>query len=328
MCTSVKKRYIYNRSKLGGARKEKKIDIIVDILCDQVKSPFTKKHIDHQNLKTIVDARPASARNVPRSHPSFNFKVLLLNVQSSRNKSTLLIDLIEQSNTDVAFFVETWLRPTGDEVTVSDLTPQTYTTVSFPRVNGTVGGISILHKKALNVTCNIFSFKTFECCECKITNKGHNPSFVCLYRPPPNTKNKITVKDFVAEFQNLLETYAIKKSRPIILGVFILQFDKSDNVDVISIQEVLTTYRLKQILSVPTHNKSHILDWVITEDEEIIKDLQVTGKCVSNNFVVSFQLDIQKPPRKKWTVVSGSKDIDHAKLSIDLSNKVKEIPID
>ncbi|GFS17745.1 ATP-dependent DNA helicase [Elysia marginata] len=220
----------------------------------------------------------------------------MLNVQPSRNKPTLLNDLIEQSNTDVAFFVETWLRPTGDEVTVSDLTPQTYTKVSFPRVNGRGGGIPITHEKALNVTCSIFSFKTFECCECKITNKGHNLSFVCLYRPPPNTKNKFTVKDFVAEFQNLLETYAIKKSWPIILGDFNFQSDKSDNLDVIRIQEVLTTYRLKQIVAVPTHNKSHILDWIITEDEEIIKDLQETDKIVSDHFVVTLQLDIQKPP--------------------------------
>ncbi|GFR77044.1 reverse transcriptase-like protein [Elysia marginata] len=80
--------------------------------------------------------------------------------------------------------------------------------------------------------------------------------------------------------------------------------------------------------TVPTHNKSHILDWVITENEEIIKDLQVGDNCVSDHFVVTFQLDVQKPPPKKRTVVTRSKDIDHAKLSIDLSSKEQEIPID
>ncbi|GFR68477.1 reverse transcriptase-like protein [Elysia marginata] len=128
--------------------------------------------------------------------------------------------------------------------------------------------------------------------------------------------------------EDLLETYAIKKSWPIILGDLNFQFDKSDNVDVIKIQEVLTTYRLKQIVTVPTHNKNHILDWVITKNKEIIKDIQVTDKCVSDHFVIAFQLDIQKPPPKKGTVVTRSKDIDHAKLSIYLSSKVQEISID
>ncbi|GFR77663.1 ATP-dependent DNA helicase [Elysia marginata] len=58
---------------------------------------------------------PRQLEMFPRSRPSHHFEVLLLNVQSSRKNSTLLNDLIEQSNTDVAFFVETWLRPTGDE---------------------------------------------------------------------------------------------------------------------------------------------------------------------------------------------------------------------
>ncbi|GFR67228.1 hypothetical protein ElyMa_001992600 [Elysia marginata] len=102
----------------------------------------------------------------------------------------------------------------------------------------------------------------------------------------------------------------------------------SENVDVKRIQEVLTIYRLKQIVTVPTHNKNPILDWVITEDEEIIKDLQVTDKCVSDHFLVAFQLDIQKPLPKKRTVVTRSKDIDHAKLTIDLSSKVQEISIE
>ncbi|GFS06610.1 histone-lysine n-methyltransferase setmar-like protein [Elysia marginata] len=36
----------------------------------------------------------------------------------------------------------------------------------------------------------------------------------------------------------------------------------------------------------------------------------------------------KKPPPKKRTLVTRSKDIDHARLSIDLSSKVQEIPID
>ncbi|GFR87918.1 hypothetical protein ElyMa_006088600 [Elysia marginata] len=71
-----------------------------------------------------------------------------------------------------------------------------------------------------------------------------------------------------------------------------------------------------------------IFYWVITENEEIIKDLQVTDKCVSDRFVVTFQLDLQKSPPKKRTVVARSKDIGHAKLSTDLSSKVQEITID
>ena len=54
---------------------------------------------------------------------SRHFKVMFLNTQSVRNKTTDICDHVMHANVDLIFLRETWLRPEGDESDCVALTP-------------------------------------------------------------------------------------------------------------------------------------------------------------------------------------------------------------
>ncbi|GFS26446.1 reverse transcriptase-like protein [Elysia marginata] len=57
---------------------------------------------------------------------------------------------------------------------------------------------------------------------------------------------------------------------------------------------------MTQLIALPTHNKNHILDWIITKDCDIdtIKNTQVLKRLVSDHHLILFELDAEKPPKK------------------------------
>ena len=119
---------------------------------------------------TNYSAKPAV------SSSSDDFSVLLLNTQSCRNKVNDLNDLITEGGYDLVFLTETWLKPLGDETDIVALTPPGYSMKSVPRINGTGGGLAVIFKNALGpcvtVSCNDFSYTSFEICETRLSFKN------------------------------------------------------------------------------------------------------------------------------------------------------------
>ena len=148
-------------------------------------------------------------------------KILYLNAQSLRNKATLLNDMIHELNIDIAFFTESWLKFSGDEVIIQNLTPEGFKAVSFHRESGNGGGVCIVHRESMTIDLKqIRTFHLFECCECNLTIKKHPIRCICIYRAPPNKENKFTTKGFIAEFHDLLDSFIKNRWWPILLGDF------------------------------------------------------------------------------------------------------------
>ena len=60
---------------------------------------------------------------------------MFLNAQSVRNKALDICDHIIQTNVDLVFLCETWLRPVGNEPECAALTPPgVFFSKSFPTV--------------------------------------------------------------------------------------------------------------------------------------------------------------------------------------------------
>ena len=90
---------------------------------------------------------------------------------------------------DILCLTETWLKPEGDEYTISTMTPTGYVCRSFPRDARGYGGIAFVLRSNIEATFTPLDFTTFECVEMK--TKHGNATITCVYRPPYST-NKDT----------------------------------------------------------------------------------------------------------------------------------------
>ena len=142
---------------------------------------------------------------------SRRFKVMLLNAQSVRNKTTDICDHVIQANVDLVFLYETWLRPEGDESDCAALTLPGVCLKSLPRMSGAGGGFAVLYRNSLTkniaVSTRDFVYTAFEMCEVRISHDSHTVVFLSVYRPPPSRKNKLTNAMFLEQFSDLLESY-------------------------------------------------------------------------------------------------------------------------
>ena len=126
--------------------------------------------------------------------------------------------------------------------------------------------------------------------------KKHTISFTCIYRPPPNKKNKLTTKGFIAEFHDLLDSFIKKRWWPIILlDDFNLHWDVPSDPDVTAVRDILNTHGLHQFIDQPTHIKDHILDWLITDSLDNVHLVHVQDKCLSDHKVFTFEMPCPKP---------------------------------
>eukprot|EP00745_Piridium_sociabile_P042306 TRINITY_DN84_c0_g2_i3.p2 TRINITY_DN84_c0_g2~~TRINITY_DN84_c0_g2_i3.p2 ORF type:complete len:118 (+),score=22.18 TRINITY_DN84_c0_g2_i3:870-1223(+) len=102
---------------------------------------------------------------------------------------------------DIMFLTESWLRESGDEGKCADRTPPGYKLFSFPRHLGPTakcgGGIAVIMKNCL-VSCSSvtssfpFSHTSFEVIEVLLTVHSQRLRLLCVYRPPPSARNKLT----------------------------------------------------------------------------------------------------------------------------------------
>lgn len=157
-------------------------------------------------------------------------------------------------------------------------------------------------------------------CFCPHSQPSKTIILLCIYRPPVSPRNKLTVKDFRLEFQDLLDTYATKK--PVILGDFNFHFDNKQDINVKKLDQILSTYGLIQHVSTPTQIRGHILDWVIADQATPIGNLSVLDKAISDHSVITFNLKMQKPePVKRTITCRNLKAIDEGSLAHDIEGE-------
>ena len=88
-------------------------------------------------------------------------------------------------------------------------------------------------------------------------------SVVCLYRPPPNKRNKLTNSLFLEEFSELLSQYADSSSDTVYIGDFNFHYDDCSDGQISRLRTMLSDHNLTQLVNVPTRKRGHILDWVV-----------------------------------------------------------------
>ena len=205
----------------------------------------------------------ASVIDSPSCSRSF-LKFAHMNVQSCRNKTVQIHEFITDNEFDVLFMTETWLYDQGDEVYITDMTPDGYQIYSFPRCGRRGGGIALVSKCSLkSISVKRLNYQSFEAVEAKLFHSSKSMSFVCLYRPPPSRVNKFIDKMFQDEFSGLVAYLASGTGESVIMGDFNYHFDCTSCPYVKQLQTLFSDSCLTQLIHDPTHCRGHILDWMV-----------------------------------------------------------------
>ena len=188
------------------------------------------------------------------------------------NKTTGVLEHIKETDTDVCFLQETFLKK-KDAAKLAEIREYGYGVISVPRPR-CGGGIAAIYRHDLHLQHNkkIERFKTFEIMEMTLKCDQKLFRFVNMYRAPYSKKHRFTESDFIDEFENYLQILKHKNGTPILIGDFNIHVEKSDDTYAKQFRNLLVEHKLIQMVPhIPTHNCGGTLDLVITE-----KDTDIT----------------------------------------------------
>eukprot|EP00745_Piridium_sociabile_P027300 TRINITY_DN439_c0_g1_i27.p1 TRINITY_DN439_c0_g1~~TRINITY_DN439_c0_g1_i27.p1 ORF type:complete len:1128 (+),score=135.82 TRINITY_DN439_c0_g1_i27:139-3522(+) len=261
-----------------------------------------------------------------RAENSNDVSFALFNARSvgSTDKRSEISEFIVDNNLDFLFLTETWLRPSGDEAKCKDLAPPGFTVCSFPRTSRG-GGIAIIYTDVFspNISCtSVFSFAhgSFELCHVRLTLPQRCLHFFCVYRPPPNRKNKLSDSMFLEQFPDLLELVNTLSGDIVLLGDFNFHFDCPSNPSTSKLLDLLYMFNLSQVVDSPTHSRGHILDWIIVRsDSTYLTSNVVSDALASDHYCVLGSLNVRRPqPPQVFRKVRNNRAIDRTSFGADL----------
>ena len=255
--------------------------------------------------KRITRNKPAIAKHDGRK----SLKVMVINFQSIRNKTSELKVLIDQHNPDIIQGTETWL---SQEINSSEIFPDTYDVYRRDRREGIHGGILTACKKDL-IMIRKEEFETdTEIMWNQIELKGRRSLLIgTAYKPRHDDKQ------FVYELENSFEKICNKgKGYNIVLsGDFnqpniswgdskIVQDHSASKETAELLLGTVMGFGLNQHVKEPTR-RGNILDLVFSNNTSLVQGITVEPG-VSDHDIVITNLDLsakwKRQPRRKYFV--------------------------
>ena len=131
--------------------------------------------------------------------------------------------------------------------------------------------------------------RTFELIQLDITHNSRTLRLIIVYRP----SGSAPFNDFLEEFSNFLDDQVYPKASDLLIsGDFNIHMDSSCT-NTRDFCDLVTSFNLKQHVCEPTHNRGHILDLLITRQDDIIAthDIKVI-EGISDHAAIICKLDI------------------------------------
>jgi len=221
----------------------------------------------------------------------------LINCQSICNKCDEVADVVRDTDLDALVITETWLTGTdSDQKVIGDLTVEGYSFCHSPRTHRRGGGIGFLYRDSLKIKrLPRFQAKSFENYQMTVMSSGTSLRIAIIYRLHPTKKNGIKTGDFFREFSEFVDTLATNNGHLLILGDFNIHWDSHSNADTKNLSDILQSANLTQHVTERTHKHGHILDLVISRDDDnLINEVSVSS-MLSDHFLVNIDVSLQKP---------------------------------
>ena len=128
------------------------------------------------------------------------------------------------------------------------------------------------------------------------TSLSRSVCIVIIYRPPLSSNRDCTTDHFMVEFGRLLEQYVTDSSSLLITGDFNLHVDNNLDKSSQDFPALSDSFNLKQHVCSPNHCAGHILDLLITrDDDQLVTSASIHDAAFSDHFVVNCALSMEKP---------------------------------
>ena len=243
-----------------------------------------------------------------------NINLGMWNAHSMKNKSASICEMIFMNKLDVLTITETCLNQDGaHHLSILLDTLNDYQYVNLPRPSRG-GGIAVLLRKGFEVGTNEhgLQYSSFEHLDLTIKIFDQTIRLITIYRPPPTTKNKLTVPLFLEEFSDLLELLICSPNKLIFAGDFNFHLDVPTDPHANQFRTILSTFGLEPHNRGPTHKSNHILDVVITRCSElsIIKSLNTICDAPSDHFCIVCNNDFPRPKSTKFHIFRKNIDLN------------------
>lgn len=98
--------------------------------------------------------------------------------------------------------------------------------------------------------------------------KVFNSTIFYKYHPSPSATNNSTHFLFVQEFLDFVDSVAAPSDQLLILGNYNLHFGSDADGYSRKVGTVLYHHDLVQHVSIPTHSRVHILDWIVFKKKQ------------------------------------------------------------
>ena len=193
----------------------------------------------------------------------------------------------------VLFVTETWLTEANNNITAA-IKSSGFRIVHRIRASPDKtrgGGVGVIHSAELNLTQVFISHgNTFEsvCVKFKDSD-GVNICCACVYRPG------VLSDTFFAEFDDFIGDIFVKFTRMMICGDLNIHLDNCRSQYAKKFSELISSYGLAQLVTVPTHRLGHLLDVVLCSHKVIDThsvvvnrpDVSIFPSC--DHFPITFQ---------------------------------------
>ena len=265
--------------------------------------------------------------------PSSNFSLYLLNIRSLLHpmRPFQIFDITDSQHPDVICLTETWVTPDTSTAFLADATPPGYSLFSFPTsiskpdlARHLGGGTAFLVKDPLNpIALSHPSYSSFDASSITLKLLSSKLTIFNIYRRPSSSVHSDKLSVFLDQFQNFLTTAATTPHEFLITGDFNFHVDDPTDSSALQFLSLLSSFNLSQHVSIPTHNKGHCLDLVITTVNSTLHP-SISSHLVSpsDHFPLTVNLNIAPlpPPPPQLRTFRSFRSFDIDAFLADLAN--------
>ena len=205
------------------------------------------------NLSNLWNLRHIEV--LTRIDQSHNFALTLVNIQSLKNKDTVLLDHLIEMKTGICIVTETWLKENDDTwLQCSDISRNGYKIQTHNRSIRKGGGLPIVYRSDLNVSViEANQTRSMEYAMWKVNTGTVIINIITIYHPSYLDINQSTNAMFLDDLADTLEKHLMSLSNIMVAGDFNLHIDKKTNPDVNLFKDMVQAFRLDCQVNFPTH---------------------------------------------------------------------------